>query len=304
MRTNTRIVIIVLTFEGRVNKMAICKGQCTSCGNIIDVDPAVEAALCSYCGAPFAVSSAIKAYTQQGQSIMLEDGLVKANTLLKLKDWVRAQKAFEDLASQFPHDARTWLGIARAVSFEKTRNDVDEETFKYLVDTIGRVRTLNLYVADNSWDVYLDGEEERLQEDKRIKEQMRVKLQSEYDSLVQRASITLRYETIERNKTKKHMIMLGIVLAVLAAGCVSAFFLVEALHTLWVMLAAAAIGLISVICVIVGICVNTKVIALPASDIEALQASLTNLKSLAERHGVVLDTSAPIRTSIVQKKVK
>lgn len=284
--------------------MAICKAQCTTCGIVMDVDSTREAIVCPACATPLSVAKAIQVFTQSGQGSILEDGLKKANTFLKLKDWNKARAVFEDLSNQFPHDARTWLGIARSISQERENHGVDENTLNEIKSCIERARKLNVYIADNAWDVYLENEQDRIDTAKRVREQNRKKLQSEYDGLVTKAAVQLKYNEKQKHSKKNTRVGLGCTLLGLAIIMAALWHFIKIFHIIWVLAAAAPIGLIGLILLITGLCTKTKVISLPTEYVQDIQRAVDKIKASAERNGVHIDMSKPIRTTINRKRGK
>ena len=289
--------------------MNLYEVTCPNCGATLQVDTSREAEICVSCNQPFVVATALNKYAQSMQGAQLEDGLRKADTFMHVREWKSAYNVFLELSSIYPHDARTWLGIARALSQERSKHDVTQDELNNIQDYIQKARIINSYIADNAWDVYLENEQDRLDRAEQMKEMTRRKLQSEYDQLVHRAKHTL--ETVLRvQKTKRHT-MIGLGLGLILVSLIIFGVLWYGKETMWsisypmlnaVVLICGVVAGIGAICWLIGICTRAKKVYLSASDVEDYKRAVKMLQNSAKRAGVELNTSEPIRTYITSKQ--
>ena len=281
--------------------MAMVKAQCPACGLVIDVDDTNGAAICSSCATPFVVAKGVDAYAHSMHGQTLEMGIKNGNTFLQLKEWRKAYDTFTELADKYPHDARTWLGIARAISHEKMCHEINASMLQAIQQNVYKARTINLYIADNSWDAYIENEEDRLNREAQQKDAMRRKLQREYDEVVMRSQRQL--DTIIANKKamRSTYITLGTVALVLAGGLAGAHFLKYLPHT-WYLYIAGALGAIGLLLFILGLCSSSKKASLPGVDIDDIKRTVERIQQSAKRSGVEIDMSQKIKTYVAPRK--
>jgi hypothetical protein len=281
--------------------MATVKVQCPACGVVIDVDDTNGAAICSSCAAPFAIARGIDAYEHSAHGRMLEQGLKSGEAFLQLKEWRKAYDVFSELSGKYPHDARTWLGIARAISHEQECHEINESMLDAIRQNVSRARTINLYIADNSWDVYIEREEARLEYEFNYRDSMRKKLQREYDDVVARSARQLSIMVANKRAMRSTYMMLGFALIVVCGIMIGAQKMGYLAHV-WYLYIAGAVGIIGVLLFILGLASSTKRVYLPGSDVKDINRTVERIQQSAKRSGVEIDMSQPVKTSMLSRK--
>ncbi len=281
--------------------MSMVKAQCPACGIILDVDDASGAAVCSACATPFVIANAVDAYAHSAHGQTLEMGIKNGNSFLQLKEWRKAYDVFTELADKYPHDARTWLGIARAISHEKACHEINASMFHAIQSNVYKARTLNLYIADNSWDAYLENEEDRLQREAQQKDAMRRKLQREYDEVVMRSHRQLSTLVANKKAMRSTYITLGFILLAIGGGLAGAWYFKYLVHT-WYLYIAGAVGAIGLLLFILGLCSNSKKVSLPGNDVEDIKKTVDRIMQSAKRSGVEIDMSQKVKTYVAPRK--
>ena len=281
--------------------MAMVKVKCPACGVSLEVDDSNGAAVCTQCSTPFVIANALDAYTLSMHGQTLEMGIQNGNSFLQLKEWRKAYDTFTELADKYPHDARAWLGIARAVSHEKMCHEITPDMLQSIKQNIYKARTLNLYIADNTWDVYIENEEDRLNREAQQREAMRRKLQQEYDAVVLRSHQQLSTLVANKKAMRSTYITLGIIVLLLAGGLAGVWYL-QYLTNIWYLYIAGGVGGIGLLLFILGLCSNSKKVALHRSDVEDIKRTVDRILQSAKRSGVQLDTRQKVRTCITPKQ--
>lgn len=281
--------------------MAICKAQCPVCQGIIDTDSEKDAVICPLCATPFIVAKGVELYANSTHGQSLELGIKNGNSFLQLKEWRRAYDVFMDLSNKYPHDARVWLGIARAISHEQNCHSITMPMLNAIKSNVEKVRTLSLGLADNSWDVYIENEEDRLQREAQNKEMMRRKLQNEYDETVKRAARQLGTMVANKKSMRTTYTTLGLIILIVGGALTGCYFGALLLNLWYLYIGAAAAG-VGLLVTILGLCCNPKKVRLPGSDVEDMQRTVERITQSAKRSGVEVDMSVPIRTQIQPRK--
>ncbi|MCL2370599.1 MAG: tetratricopeptide repeat protein [Firmicutes bacterium] len=107
--------------------MALVAAKCTECGAAIEVEETKDAGICSFCGTAFVTQKAINehhthvtkhitknVFGVDGKSA--EDFYANGETFLKLKEWEKAEEAFEQAKTIEPSNYLGWLGLARTAT--------------------------------------------------------------------------------------------------------------------------------------------------------------------------------------------
>ena len=277
--------------------MSMVKAKCPACGVLIDVEDVNGAAVCSHCATPFVVANAVEAYAHSSHSQTLEMGIQNGNSFLQLKEWRKAYDVFTELSNNYPHDARTWFGIARAISHEKACHEITSSMLQAIKNNIEKARTLNMYIVDNSWDVYIENEEDRLNREAQQKEMQRRKLQREYDEVVDRSHRQLGTIVANKKAMRSTYMTLGGILMALGGGLVAAWFLKYLPH-LWYLYIAGGLGGVGILLFILGLCSSLKKASLPGADIEDIKKTVERIQQSAKRSGVEIDMSHKVKTYI------
>lgn len=281
--------------------MSMVKLQCPACGVPLEVDDASGAAVCSSCSTPFVIANALEAYTASMHGQTLEMGIKNGNSFLQLKEWRKAYDIFTELADKYPHDARTWLGIARAISHERTCHEITESMLQSVQQNVYKARTLNLYIADNAWDAYIENEEDRLNREAQQKDAMRKKLQREYDEVVMRSHRQLSTLVANKKAMRSTYITLGSIVLVMAGGLAAAWYLKYLTHT-WYLYIAGGIGVIGILLFILGLCSNSKKVSLYRSDVDDIKKTVERIMQSAQRSGVEIDMSQKVKTCVTPRR--
>ena len=113
--------------------MPLVPAKCTQCGATLSIDSAQDAAICSFCNTPFVVEKAINNYNVTNTTNIgavehlhvegarsVESQLRSAETLMELRDYVKAFKSFKALADDHAYEWRSWWGMARAKTCDYT----------------------------------------------------------------------------------------------------------------------------------------------------------------------------------------
>lgn len=277
--------------------MSMVNVQCPACGRLMDVDDVNSAAVCSGCATPFVVANAVDAYAHSMHGQTLEMGIKNGNSFLQLKEWRKAYDTFTELADKYPHDARTWLGIARAISHEKNCHEINPSMLQAIQQNVYKARTLSLYIADNSWDAYIENEEDRLNREAQQKDAMRRKLQREYDEVVMRSHRQLSTLVANKKAMRSTYITLGSIVLLIAGGLAGVWHLKYLTHT-WYLYIAGSIGFVGALLFILGLCSNSKKVALPTSDVDDMRKTVERIMQSAQRAGVEIDMRQKVKTYV------
>lgn len=282
------------------------KAQCPACNVIMDVDDLQGASICNACATPFVTKNGIELYRKSQPGQALEHGIVRADAFLQVQEYDHARDAYLALSTEYPHDARTWLGVARAISHDATSHNMTPEEFADVVKYLERARTINADVVDGYWDAYIENETARLEREAQKQEAYRRKLQREYDETVQSAKRHLDTLIANKRSMRSTYLILGFIMLALGGGFVAVHFLhliaaPEALPWLYLAVAGAAGGL-GLLLVIMGIASNPNKVSLPYDDVEAIKRTVERIKQSAERQGVVVDMSQKIKTFVAPRK--
>ena len=280
--------------------MTTVRVQCPSCGLVSEVDKTNGAAICSGCATPFVIADAAAAYANSSHGQALENGIKRGESFLQLKEWRKAYDAFTELADQYPHDARAWLGIARAISHELACHEINNSMLQAIQTNVNKARTLGYYI-DELWDIYIEQETERLSREAQQKDMMRRKLQREYDEVVLRSQRQLGTLVANKKAMRSTYITLGSIVLLCAGGLSGAWFLKYLAHD-WYLYIAGALGVIGLLLFILGLCSSTKKVSLYASDVEDIKRTVERIQQSAKRSGVELDMSQKVKTYIAPRK--
>ncbi len=101
------------------------KAECTNCGAPLEVDAEKKVAICPYCNQPYIVEEAINNYTIHAENLyagvvnMHDDRssaarLKAGNEFLMVKEWEKADAAFQEVCDLTPGDYKGWWGRIRA----------------------------------------------------------------------------------------------------------------------------------------------------------------------------------------------
>ena len=284
----------------------LCKAQCPACGVVLDVDDGNGAAICTACATPFVTQQGIDRYANSHHSRNLESEIQRANAFLQVGEWNQAYDVFKELTALYPHDARVWLGVARAMSQERTCHTIDSETVAEIKSYVEKSRLIYMHIADNSWDAYIENEEHRLEYEAQAKDAYRRKLQREYDETVKRAQRHLNILILNKLSMFKTYLSLGIVVTLLGV----VFFIIHilqlvatplAIPQLFMYIGAGTTGL-GVILMIMGLASNPRKVSLPANDSADIQRTVERITLSAQRQGVEIDMSVPIQVCTTPRK--
>ncbi|MCL2370969.1 MAG: tetratricopeptide repeat protein [Firmicutes bacterium] len=98
--------------------MALVAAKCTECAASIEVDDCKEAGICNFCGTAFVTKKIIQqtlitknVFGDRGKSA--EDFCADGETFLKLKDWEKAEEAFDTATTLEPSNYIGWLGLVK-----------------------------------------------------------------------------------------------------------------------------------------------------------------------------------------------
>lgn len=149
--------------------MPIVQAKCTNCGGILQINNEKDAAICPYCQTPYIVEKAISNYQVSIKDsavniyttgLSYDDKYESANSFLTVhKDYVQAEKIFEDLVKTNPNDYRGWWGVVRT----KTKEFTDLELYPQFVNGLdGDVQSSLRVCSDerlqsdikNTWESY------------------------------------------------------------------------------------------------------------------------------------------------------
>jgi len=126
--------------------MALVAAKCTECGANIEVDDCKEAGICNFCGTAFVTQKVINenhthvtknitknVFGKKGKSA--ENYCDDGETFLKLKDWEKAEEAFEEATTLEPRNYLGWFGLVKVYTenFSDLYDEVHEE---YLVKAL------------------------------------------------------------------------------------------------------------------------------------------------------------------------
>ena len=275
--------------------------QCPSCGLVSDVDDANGASICSSCATPFVIADAAEVYANSSHGQALENGIKRGDSFLQLKEWRKAYDVFLELADQHPHDARTWLGIARAISHDRACHEINNSMLQAIKSNIEKVRTLSPHQVDELWEIYIEQESERLNREAQQKDMMRRKLQREYDEVVMRSQRQLGTLVANKKAMRSTYITLGTVILAGAGGLACAWFLKYLVHD-WYLYIAGALGVIGLLLFILGLCSSARTVSLYAADVEDIKRTVERIQQSAKRSGVELDMSQKVKTHIAPRK--
>lgn len=124
--------------------MPLVAAKCTQCGANLEIDNALEAALCPSCQTPFVTERAISNYNTYNQNNYkienaqlhindeksIENRLKNAEVFFKKhNDEEKAKKIFESVTDDAPDDYRGWWGLVRVYSAEFAYTDCGEAIF-------------------------------------------------------------------------------------------------------------------------------------------------------------------------------
>lgn len=97
--------------------MPLTPAKCTNCGSLIEVDSAIDAAICPSCNTPYVVEKAINYFLstyninvapvntpETGADALFRD----AQTLIELEAYEDASKKYGQMRESFPSDSRGW----------------------------------------------------------------------------------------------------------------------------------------------------------------------------------------------------
>ena len=119
--------------------MPLTAAKCTNCGANLQVDSALEAAVCPHCHTPYIVQDAINQYVINNVTKIenlhadvmnvTEDSeatqKAKAGeAFLQLGDPASAREAFTELTKKHPYEYRGWWGLVRLETEEFTKKDL------------------------------------------------------------------------------------------------------------------------------------------------------------------------------------
>ena len=279
--------------------MATIRVQCPSCGLVSEVEN-TGAAICPSCATPFVVADAAVAYANSEHGQALENGIKRGESFLQLKEWRKAYDAFTELADQYPHDARTWLGIARAISHEQACHEINNGMLQAIKTNVEKARTLGYYI-DELWDIYIEQETERLAREAQQKEMMRRKLQREYDEVVMRSQRQLGTLVANKKAMRSTYLTLGSIILAGAGALAGVWFMKYLAHD-WYLYIAGALGAIGLLLFILGLCSSTKKVSLYAADVRDIERTVERIQQSAKRSGVELDMSKKVKTYITSRK--
>jgi uncharacterized protein YhaN len=160
-----------------------------------------------------------------------------------------------------------------------------------------------MYIVDNSWDVYIENEEDRLAREAQQKEMQRRKLQREYDEVVDRSHRQLGTVVANKKAMRSTYLTLGGIVMALAAGLATAWFLKYLPHV-WYLYIAGALGGVGLLLFILGLCSSSKKVSLPGADIEDIKKTVERIQQSAKRAGVELDMTHKVKTYIAPPRKK
>ena len=282
------------------------KAQCPACNVIMDVDDLNGASMCNACATPFVTKNGIELYRKSQPGQALEHGIVRADAFLQVQEYSQSKDVYLALSTEYPHDARTWLGVARAISHDATSHSLTDEEFAEVTKYLEKARTINADMVDSYWDAYMENEAARLEREAEKREGYRRKLQREYDEMVQRAKRHL--DTLIENKRsmRSTYLVLGIIMLLLSGGIAAVHFLKllaapAQVPWLYLMIAGIVVG-IGVILIIMGVTSNPHKVSLPEGDIDDIKRTVDRILQSAKRQGVEIDTSQKIKTFVAPNK--
>lgn len=111
--------------------MPLVPARCTQCNGILNVDPSKDAAICPHCQTPFITEKVINNYNttnvtnigslhadvvQLSDTHSIDNRVKSGETFIKLGDYAKAQKVFEELIEDCPYDYRSWFGMIKVFS--------------------------------------------------------------------------------------------------------------------------------------------------------------------------------------------
>lgn len=191
--------------------MALCKAICPNCDTVIDVEQSDSVASCPHCSLEMTIPDAIKAYMDSTVE-SFDDLMNRAHTFLELKEWGKAYETFMRCKEMRPNVKSPWLGIARAISHERTGN-ISRHALQQVQDCISEVVVLNNGIIDGAWIDYVREQDDALKAK-----------QNELQHLYDRVAIEYRVATQKKadaqeakSKSRRKVVTLFVILAIVCA---------------------------------------------------------------------------------------
>ncbi len=129
----------------------LVNAQCPNCSATLRVDPVRQMAVCEYCRASFMTSEAIKIYNTYIQNVqhinaqnvyINNGGEIEKNQMLhsgevylqQFREYKKAEEAYRAVVDKFPDEYRGWLGLAKSITEDLKKVDIDEARFRQYSD--------------------------------------------------------------------------------------------------------------------------------------------------------------------------
>ena len=106
--------------------MPFVKAKCTNCGGSLQVDSSKKAAVCPFCNQAYVVEDAINNYITHihADVVNITDDrsanarIKAAEAFLKLKEWDKANQAFQEVCELTPQNYQGWWGRIQAMTHD------------------------------------------------------------------------------------------------------------------------------------------------------------------------------------------